>query len=118
MAAPSPLPARVLLVGFQDQENLGLRYLVSSLRTRGHVARLVDIKNGPDFVLSETQAFRPLVVGFSLIFEYLVPQFAALAVQLRKAGVTAHFTMGGHYPSLEPALLFSDIPELDSIVSL
>lgn len=116
MAAPSSLPARVLLVGFQDQENLGLRYLVSSLGAHGHVARLVDIKNGPEFVLAEAQAFRPHVVGFSLIFQYLVPQFASLAEQLRQAGVTAHFTMGGHYPSLEPAFLFSVISELDSIV--
>ena len=35
---------------------------------------------------------------------------------LRQAGVTAHITMGGHYPSFDYAEVLERIPELDSIV--
>jgi radical SAM superfamily enzyme YgiQ (UPF0313 family) len=62
------------------------------------------------------QAERPDVVGFSLIFQYMVPQFAAVIRALRAAGVQAHFTIGGHYASFEPAELLRHIPELDSVV--
>ena len=32
--------ARVLLVGFQDQDNLGLRYMLSRLQASGHAVRI------------------------------------------------------------------------------
>ncbi len=35
-----PRAGRVLLVGFQDQDNLGLGYLASSLRAAGHDVRI------------------------------------------------------------------------------
>ncbi len=108
--------ATVVLVGFEDQDNLGLRYLSSRLRTEGHQARIVTITDGPGPVLAAARALDPHVVGFSLIFQYLVPQFAALLRRLRQEGVTAHFTMGGHYASFEHAALLEAIPELDSVV--
>jgi anaerobic magnesium-protoporphyrin IX monomethyl ester cyclase len=108
--------ARVVLVGFEDQDNLGLRYLSSRLKEQGHTTRLVTIKGGPGPVLQAVNELNPQVVGFSLIFQFLVPQFAALLSELRDHGVTAHFTMGGHYASFEPALLLKTIPELDSVV--
>ena len=108
--------ARVLLVGFEDQDNLGLRYLSSRLKQAGHAVRLVGVSNGPEPVLEEIRKLDPHLVGFSLIFQYLVPQFASLMSSLRSAGVTAHFTIGGHYASFEPQILFEAIPHLDSIV--
>jgi anaerobic magnesium-protoporphyrin IX monomethyl ester cyclase len=112
----SPPTACVVLVGFQDQDNLGLRYLSSRLRALGHQTRLVTVSQGPGPVLAAIQALQPHIVGFSLIFQYLVPQFASLLAQLRAAGVRAHFTMGGHYASFEPEVLLNTIPELDSVV--
>ena len=108
--------ARVLLVGFEDQDDLGLRYLSSRLKQAGHSARLVTVSGGAEPVLQAIRGFDPHIVGFSLIFQYLVPQFASLLSRLRSDGVTAHFTMGGHYASFEPQILFEAIPELDSIV--
>ena len=32
---------RVVLIGFQDQENLGLGYLASALRSRGHLVQIL-----------------------------------------------------------------------------
>ena len=59
---------------------------------------------------------QPDVVGFSLIFQYMVPEFGAVIRALRDAGVDAHFTIGGHYASFEPTELLRMIPELDRVV--
>jgi radical SAM superfamily enzyme YgiQ (UPF0313 family) len=111
MAVPS-----ILLVGFQDQDNLGLRYLMSSVRQAGFGARIVTYQSNPaplvDLVLRE----RPDFVGFSLIFQYMAPDFGRVIQALRDAGVTAHITMGGHYPSFDYAEVLQRIPGLDSIV--
>ena len=107
---------RVILVGYEDQDNLGIRYLSSRLLQQGHHTRIVAFGNDPGPLLHLIHAEQPDVVGFSLIFQYMVPQFAAVIRALRAAGVHAHFTIGGHYASFEPAELLRQIPELDSVV--
>jgi radical SAM superfamily enzyme YgiQ (UPF0313 family) len=59
---------------------------------------------------------QPLIVGFSLIFQCFLPQFRRVASQLRSAGVTSHFTIGGHFPSLCHDECLINFPELDSVV--
>jgi radical SAM superfamily enzyme YgiQ (UPF0313 family) len=107
---------RILLVGYEDQDNLGIRYLSSRLLLDGHHTRIVAFNNDPGPLLRIIEAERPDVVGFSLIFQYMVPEFAMVIRALRAAGVSAHFTIGGHYASFEPAELLRWIPELDSVV--
>jgi len=107
---------RVLLVGYEDQDNLGIRYLSSTLLARGHHTRIIAFGDDPVPLLRVIDEEQPDVVGFSLIFQYMVPQFGAVLRALRDAGVTAHFTIGGHYASFEPAELLRQIPELDSVV--
>ena len=58
----------------------------------------------------------PVLVGFSLIFQFYVQRFEKLAEYLRANGVDCHFTMGGHYPSLSPEETLSLVPQLDSVV--
>jgi len=116
MIGASAETARIVLVGLEDQDNLGLRYLSSRLRQMGHCTRIVTVTEGPGPVLGAIQELVPHIVGFSLIFQYLVPQFARLLAGLRANGVTAHFTMGGHYASFEPEALLAAIPALDSVV--
>jgi radical SAM superfamily enzyme YgiQ (UPF0313 family) len=111
-----PTAGRVLLVGFEDQDNLGLRYLSSRLRQSGHQARIITVSRGVEPILESIHGLNPHVVGFSLIFQYLVPQFAQVLREIRSHGVTSHFTMGGHYASFRPAQLLDAIPELDSVV--
>ncbi len=108
--------SRVVLVGFEDQDNLGLRYLSSRLKADGHATRIVAFGKGAAPILAAVRAMEAEVVGFSLIFQYMVPQFRAVMRELREAGVTAHFTIGGHYASFEPDALLAAIPELDSVV--
>ena len=106
----------VLLVGFEDQDNLGIRYLASSLREAGHSAFIVKFQDDPSPIIESIEQHLPGIVGFSLIFQYYTERFGRLIRALRTAGVNAHFTIGGHYASFEPAQLFEFIPELDSII--
>lgn len=106
----------VFLIGFQDQGNLGIGYLASTLIDQGYDARVIDFRNDPEHILEAIKATRPLLVGFSLIFQYYAPQFASLASYLRSHGVDCHFSTGGHYPSLRHEDVLEMVPELDSVV--
>jgi radical SAM superfamily enzyme YgiQ (UPF0313 family) len=113
---PDVRPKRALLVGFQDQDNLGLRYLMSAAKAAGHRAEIMTYGAEPDTIFKRTQEFRPDVIGFSLIFQYMAPDFAGVIAELRKKGVTAHFTIGGHYASFEPAQVIELAVGLDSVI--
>lgn len=106
----------VVLIGYQDQGNLGMGYLAAVLQERGYVVDMVDIRDGAESIASRLIGRPPLVVGFSLIFQYFLPQYRRLATMLRDIGITSHFTMGGHYPSLCHEELLRNFPELDSVV--
>jgi anaerobic magnesium-protoporphyrin IX monomethyl ester cyclase len=107
---------RVVLVGFQDQDNLGLRYLQSAARHHGHDCRIVTYANDAERLAAEVIAADPAVVGLSLIFQYMAPQFGQLVEALRAGGFTGHITMGGHYPSFDPGEILTRIDGLDSVV--
>src|SRR4051812_17813118 len=107
--------ARVLLVAFEDQDNLGVRYLASFLRKHGHEATIVAFGNAAP-VIEAAARIDPDIIGFSLIFQYMVPEFRDAIAELRAAGAHGHVTVGGHYASFEPAALLAAIPDLDSVV--
>jgi anaerobic magnesium-protoporphyrin IX monomethyl ester cyclase len=104
-----------VLIGFQDQTNLGLGYLASTLRGNGFNARIVDFRQGPGSILEAARAANTLLVGFSLIFQYYLPEFGRLVSCLRENGVDSHFCAGGHYPTLRYDEVLQAIPGLDSI---
>jgi radical SAM superfamily enzyme YgiQ (UPF0313 family) len=106
----------VLLIGYQDQGNLGMGYLAATLLRHGRSVELVDIREGPARIAERVAARPPIVVGFSLIFQFFLPQFRRVAAALRKAGVKSHLTVGGHFPSLCPDEVLHLMPELDSVV--
>jgi anaerobic magnesium-protoporphyrin IX monomethyl ester cyclase len=107
---------RVALIGFQDQGNLGLGYLSAVLREHGCAAQMIEVRDAPEAIAERLLRWRPLVVGFSLIFQFFLPQYRKLAQRLREAGVDSHFTIGGHYPSLCHEELLTNFPEIDSVV--
>jgi radical SAM superfamily enzyme YgiQ (UPF0313 family) len=106
----------VILVGFQDQDNLGLRYLMSAVQSAGFQAQIVTYQSDPEPLVELVRRESPGVIGLSLIFQYMAPDFARVIQALRDAGVSAHITMGGHYPSFDYAEVLQRIPGLDSIV--
>jgi anaerobic magnesium-protoporphyrin IX monomethyl ester cyclase len=109
-------PWLVALVGFQDQGNLGVGYLAAVLRQRGYTPEMIEVRDNPETIAARLLASEPLLVGFSLIFQFFLPQYRRIAQHLRRAGVTCHFTIGGHYPSLCHEELLGNFPEIDSVV--
>jgi radical SAM superfamily enzyme YgiQ (UPF0313 family) len=108
--------ATALLVGYEDRDNLGLRYLISSARQAGFGAEMALYDSDPAPLLERVRRTRPTVIGFSLIFQYMAPDFKLVIDALRAEGVTAHITVGGHYPSFDAAEVLERIPGLDSVV--
>jgi anaerobic magnesium-protoporphyrin IX monomethyl ester cyclase len=106
----------VMLVGFLAQANLGLGYLASVLREQGYRVEIVDFELAPERVVEIAKSLDPIVVGFSLIFQFYIERFQYLIRLLREAGINSHFTMGGHFPSLSYQQALEFIPELDSVV--
>jgi anaerobic magnesium-protoporphyrin IX monomethyl ester cyclase len=106
----------LLLIGYQDQDNLGLRYLLSSARQAGFSARIESYSSDPDRVVELVAKLRPHVIGFSLIFQYMSPAFGRVIQALRARGCQAHITVGGHYPSFDYEEVLQRIPGADSVI--
>ena len=106
---------RIALVAFQEQDNLGVGYIASMLIEKNYHVSLLDCGDTPQEIYSHLKEIRPLAVGFSIIFQYLLPQTRDLVAYLRQQGMDCHFCAGGHYPSLRPQDLLQFIPGLDSI---
>lgn len=106
----------VALVAFEDFENLGVGYLASVLSEAGYEATLIDFRQGKEEILKKLNNIKPLIVGFSVIFQYHIYEFEELISYLRNNGIKCHFTAGGQYASLRYEDLFETIPLLDSAV--
>src|SRR5687767_3890233 len=106
----------VMLIGFQNQGNLGLGYLSSVLRQYGYSVHVVDIEQPPEKILQIALELNPVLIGFSLIFQFYIDRYAVLIYLLRANGINCHFTMGGHFPSLSYQQTLELVPELDSVV--
>ena len=106
-----------LFVGYENQENLGLRYIIAYLDKHGFRSMLIPFNpDSPENVIEAIEQSKPALVGFSIIFQYTLHEFGELMDTLRTRQITAHFTAGGHYPSLRPQRTFEALPWLDSIV--
>src|SRR5262249_32496088 len=105
----------VFLIGFQNQGNLGIGYLAATLRQHGYTVCVFDFESDPALILEAARAQRPLLIGYSLIFQFYIHRFASLIRLLRKNGIECHFTMGGHFPSLSYQQTLELVPELDSV---
>ncbi len=111
------LKCDVLLVGYEEWENLGLRYLASYLADHDVAVEIQPYAphmNGA--VLKRIRERAPDVVGFSMIFQRMLGEFSALVRFLRESGVTAHFTVGGHFPTVAYEEVLDAIHGLNSVV--
>jgi radical SAM superfamily enzyme YgiQ (UPF0313 family) len=110
------LSRSVVLVGFQEQANLGLGYLTAVLRQAGYRVDVFDFEQDAALILEKVRESDPMLVGFSLIFQFYVDRFRELTDYLRRHGVRCHFTIGGHFPSLSSRQTLELVPEIDSVV--
>jgi radical SAM superfamily enzyme YgiQ (UPF0313 family) len=106
----------VMLIGFQVQGNLGLGYLAATLRQYGYRVEVFDFQKDRDELLEAAEELQPILIGFSLIFQFYINQFSSLMNSLRAHGIRSHFTMGGHFPSLSSERTLQMAPQLDSVV--
>jgi radical SAM superfamily enzyme YgiQ (UPF0313 family) len=108
--------SKVALIAFKEFDNLGIGYLASVLSDAGYDPLIIDFQSDKKKILKILKDQKPVLVGFSVIFQYHIYEFRDLIRYLRKGGVTCHFTGGGVYASLRYEELFNIIPLLDSIV--
>lgn len=106
----------ILLIGFQHQGNLGLGYLASTLTEHGYSAVICDVESDSEEIVSIAKRLNPIIIGFSLIFQFYIPQYRRIIALLREADIECHFTMGGHFSSLSYERNLELLPELDSVV--
>lgn len=106
----------VVFIAFEQHENLGIGYMHAVLSEAGYQVKIIDFRKDKAEILEELLQRNPLLVGFSVIFEYHIYDFRDLIEFLRSKGIQSHFTAGGHFASLRPSDLFELIPSLDSIV--
>jgi anaerobic magnesium-protoporphyrin IX monomethyl ester cyclase len=107
----------VLLIGFEAQENLGMRSLAAFLEREGVCVGIQPMQGvSKEIILNRVLRENPKLIGFSLIFQRMLPMYTDLIDYLRQNGVDSHFTMGGHFPSFEFEEILSTIAGLDSIV--
>lgn len=106
----------VVFVTFKEFDNLGVGYVASMLSANGYRSHIIDFRNSREEILELVTKENPLVIGFSVIFQYHIYEFRDLIDYLRRSGVTSHFSAGGQYASMRYEDLFNFIPSLDSIV--
>ena len=108
--------SRIVLIAFQEQDNLGVGYIAAVLHRKGFDVRIVDFRLGSEEIARTVRAIDPMVIGFSIIFQYHLDEFKELIEALRAGGIRSHFCAGGHYPSLRYRELMNFVPNLDSVV--
>lgn len=106
----------VVLVGFENQPNLGIGYLAAVLSQNGFDVEILDFGSGKETLLERILDADPLIVGLSIIFQYYTSDFADLVAFLRRNGVRCMVCAGGHYPSLRSEDVLQAIPGLDCVV--
>lgn len=107
----------VILIGYEEVENLGLRYIASFLTKNGKSVKIIPYeKYSREDILNIVIQTSPKVIGFSLIFQRMLPEFEELISYLRQNGVDSHFTIGGHFPTVEPLYTLKSIPGLNSVI--
>lgn len=106
----------IILIGFQNQDNLGIGYLASALMSSGYSVKVIDFESKPKDILEIAISCKPILIGFSLIFQFYILKFRDLMKYLRYNGVDCHFTVGGHSSSLSYEKTLELVEELDSVV--
>ena len=109
---------KVALIGPELEENLGLRYLHSTIVRSGHTAKIFNFYDEyqTQMLVSEILEYAPQVVGLSLVFTGRADEFLQLAHQLREAGFNGHITAGGHFASFHANEILTHFPSVNTIV--
>jgi hypothetical protein len=99
---PKEAEMRLMLVGADCEENLGMCMVSAGAAARGHKVQVVpfDSASQADAVVRCILARAPGCVGFAAQFQHRGLEFLSVAARLRKAGFRGHITCGGQFPSM------------------
>lgn len=106
----------VVFIVVKEYENLGIGYISSVLSVNGYKTQIIDFNSPKRKILLNLRRIKPLIVGFSVIYQYYIDKFKELVEYLRTNDINCHFTAGGHYASIMFSELFEIIPGIDSVV--
>jgi len=72
---------KVVLIGAELEENLGLRYIASSLEVCGHSVAIIPFNSEQDqeSAVRQALAFEPQIIGLSMVFTSRAREFCRLA---------------------------------------
>ncbi len=108
---------KILLVSPHEGEFPGVKSISAFLTIKGIDNLSVPYEPGKkESLLHLIRESQPSIIGFSLTYQRMFDDFAELIVYLRRNGIMAHFTMGGHFPTIECIKIMEYLPELDSII--
>ncbi len=107
----------IALVGAELEENLGLRYIASSLESKGHRIAIVPFNSEQDTekAIEQTLAFAPEIVGLSMIFTSRGHEFCRFAEKVRQRDYRGHIVAGGPFASFNCERLVKEFRAFDSV---
>lgn len=109
---PDPGNERFGLGPFFRVEPLGLEYVASALRNRGHDPSIVDLRFGGS-VAGWMRKTRPRMVGISCMHALEYDRVIETARRVRRADPSAFILVGGHAAAAFPGPL--QVPEIDAL---
>jgi anaerobic magnesium-protoporphyrin IX monomethyl ester cyclase len=108
---------KVALIGAELEENIGLRYMASALERNGHEPLIISFNFDRDRAqtVEKALAFKPQIIGLSMVFTGRAREFCKLANSLRDKGYRGHIISGGHFACLNARQLLQDFTAFDSV---
>ena len=109
---------RLALFGVELEENLGVRSIHAAAVAAGHEAEIFSLRDQADLepLVAAMLAWKPDVVGLSMIFTRTARDYVGLARELRRLGFKGHLTAGGHFAALNAEALLGEVDALDSVL--
>jgi radical SAM superfamily enzyme YgiQ (UPF0313 family) len=99
--------------------HLGLAYIASALRQRGHQVEIIDAileKLEIDELIDRIAGSGAALIGFTL-YQGAVGSFLDIMSRLQQIGIDVHITAGGIFPTIAADELLMACSRLDSVVS-
>jgi radical SAM superfamily enzyme YgiQ (UPF0313 family) len=109
---------RLVLVGADYEENLGMCMIAAAAESAGHRTSVVPFQSSEEraLVVEKVLAARPDVVGLAAQFQHRGMDYLRLARDLRRAGFRGHITAGGQFATMAHAPILSGRYGVDSVV--
>jgi len=109
---------RLILVGADVEENLGMGMIAAAATSAGHRVEVLGFNDSAEIpdLADRIALCGPDVVGLAAQFQHRGVDFLGLATALRKAGFRGHITAGGHFATMGYANILAGRYGVDSVI--